>query len=88
MSKKVDLDKIQVFAENCTRSNDLKIVTSLATMRHEQLSVRMAVAAAVHHSRDRTRTAVDTAVQAGGCVEQNVDAPVSESVEQIIEVPV
>ena len=56
--------------------------------RREQLSVRMAVAAAVRHSRDRTCTAVDAAVQVGGCVEQNVDAPVSQSVEQIVDVPV
>ena len=37
--------------------------------RHEQLSVRMAVAAVVHHSGGRTTTEVDAAVQVGGCVE-------------------
>ena len=37
--------------------------------RREQLSMRMAVAAAVHHSRDRTINAVDATVLVGGCVE-------------------
>ena len=39
----------------------------------------MALAAAAHHSTDCTRTAVDAAVRAGGCVEQNVDVAVSRS---------
>ena len=43
------------------------------------------LAAAVHHSRDRTRTAVVAAVQVGGCVEKSVDVPVSQSVEQIVD---
>ena len=41
----------------------------------------MVVADAVRHIIDRTRTAV------GGCVEENVDVPVSQSVEQIVDDP-
>ena len=46
--------------------------------------MRMAVAAADPHNRDSTRTAV---VQVGWCVEENVDVPVSQSAEQILDDP-
>ena len=42
---------------------------------------------AVHHSRDRSRTAIDAAVHVGGCVGQNVDVPVFQSAEQIVDDP-
>ena len=53
--------------------------------RHVQLPLRMAVAAPVRHRRDRTRTAIHATVQVAGCVEQNVNVPVSQSVEQVVD---
>ena len=50
--------------------------------RRGQLLVRMALAAAVRHRRDRTRTA---AVQVGRCVEQNVYVPVLEFQEGVAD---
>ena len=68
-------------AAQCSRMRRLR-----CRWHHEQLSVRMAVTAAGRH-RDRTKIAVDAAVQVGGCVEQNVDVPVSQGVEQIVADP-
>ena len=48
----------------------------------------MPLAAAVHHSRDRTIIAVEAAGQVGGCIGQNIDVPVSQSVEQIVRSPI
>ena len=46
----------------------------------------MAVTAAFHHSGDRTRTVRQC--RWTGCVEQNVEVPVSQSMQQIVDDPV
>ena len=53
--------------------------------RHEQLSVRTAVTAAVDHSRDCTRTAVDGAVQVGAGAEMDQVVSQKRIKKQIVE---